>query len=670
MAKPRRHDPTTIDVRAESFSIIEAAAGEGQPKIPRFDMLAYTGGPLRLGNFTNPVVADLAGMKIPSQSRPVRLQHDANMGVGHTDMIANDGRCLKASGIVSRSTPAAADVVASGLNGFPWQASMGCSIEAKEYLAPGATAFVNGQTISGPCIIARQTTLRELTICDAGADDQTSVNIAASAAQTTKEFIMDPNFQEWLQAKGFNPDLLADVGVSTLEAAWEAEIKAAQVETPDPKTIQATSPVADIRAESAAESLRISAVRKACGGKHGEIEAKAIAEGWDETKTELAVIRAERPKAPAGHVANHSLDGTVIEAAIRLGTAEQQSIIEAAYKPEILDRAYPLRGIGLRGLIQACCAMDGREAPAAWAQEGEVIRAAFSTASLPGILSAAMNKTLLSAYQAVPSTAKRIAQKLTANDFKTHTGYRLTGDAMMKEVGANGELKHGTLGEQSFTYSVKTHGRIYGITRQMLKNDDLGALMGIPRMLGRGAALALEDCFWTLVLANTGNFFHGNNKNLSTGSALASAGLGKAVQKLRDQTDPDGNPVLLSPKFVVCPTALEETAWELFKSTNIAVSGTTDAVRANANIYAGLYEPVVTPYLGNSTYAGYSATSWYLFADPQDIAAFGLAYLDGNEQPTIQDAPQDPDVLGQGWRGFFDFGVCQLDPRGAVKATA
>jgi hypothetical protein len=277
MAKPRRHDPTTIDVRAESFSIIEAAAGEGQPKIPRFDMLAYTGGPLRLGNFTNPVVADLAGMKIPSQSRPVRLQHDANMGVGHTDMIANDGRCLKASGIVSRSTPAAADVVASGLNGFPWQASMGCSIEAKEYLAPGATAFVNGQTISGPCIIARQTTLRELTICDAGADDQTSVNIAASAAQTTKEFIMDPNFQEWLQAKGFNPDLLADVGVSTLEAAWEAEIKAAQVETPDPKTIQATSPVADIRAESAAESLRISAVRKACGGKHGEIEAKAIA---------------------------------------------------------------------------------------------------------------------------------------------------------------------------------------------------------------------------------------------------------------------------------------------------------------------------------------------------------------------------------------------------------
>jgi hypothetical protein len=63
-----------------------------------------------------------------------------------------------------------------------------------------------------------------------------------------------------------------------------------------------------------------------------------------------------------------------------------------------------------------------------------------------------------------------------------------------------------------------------------------------------------------------------------------------------------------------------------------------------------------------------SHTAWYLFGDPADIAAFGIAYLDGNEQPTVEAAPQCPDVLGEGWRGYFDFGVCQLDPRGGVKS--
>ena len=98
------------------------------------------------------------------------------------------------------------------------------------------------------------------------------------------------------------------------------------------------------------------------------------------------------------------------------------------------------------------------------------------------------------------------------------------------------------------------------------------------------------------------------------------------------------------------------------------IAGSTDRLQATQNIYAGLYQPCVTPYLNNSGITGYSTTGWYLFGEPGDVAAFGIAYLDGNEFPTIQDAPQNPDVLGIGWRVFFDFGVCQLDPRGAVMS--
>jgi hypothetical protein len=51
------------------------------------------------------------------------------------------------------------------------------------------------------------------------------------------------------------------------------------------------------------------------------------------------------------------------------------------------------------------------------------------------------------------------------------------------------------------------------------------------------------------------------------------------------------------------------------------------------------------------------------------VAAFGIAYLNGSEVPVIEDAPLPGNVLGIGWRGYLDFGVCQVDSNGGVKST-
>ena len=59
----------------------------------------------------------------------------------------------------------------------------------------------------------------------------------------------------------------------------------------------------DIRAEAAAETERITAIRRACDGEYDEIEARAIREGWTEQQTELAVLRASRPRGPYIHTA-------------------------------------------------------------------------------------------------------------------------------------------------------------------------------------------------------------------------------------------------------------------------------------------------------------------------------------------------------------------------------
>ncbi|MCC6679475.1 MAG: HK97 family phage prohead protease [Phycisphaeraceae bacterium] len=140
----------------------------------------YTGTPMRIAGWRYPVVVDLAGMSIPSQKRPIRFSHDPGSGVGHTDSIRIDSGTLVATGLISRDTPIAREVVVSSKNGFPWQASIGSSVDEYEFIKEGQTVSVNGQTFKGPLNVVRKATLGEISFVDLGADGQTSVRVAAA----------------------------------------------------------------------------------------------------------------------------------------------------------------------------------------------------------------------------------------------------------------------------------------------------------------------------------------------------------------------------------------------------------------------------------------------------------------------------------------------------------
>ena len=92
-----------------------AADGQSAP-LPRFKMVAYTGGAMRVAGWRAPVVIDLAGLAIPSQARPIRFGHDPLSGVGHTDAIRVEAGQLVATGVISRDTPAAAPAAAPASN--------------------------------------------------------------------------------------------------------------------------------------------------------------------------------------------------------------------------------------------------------------------------------------------------------------------------------------------------------------------------------------------------------------------------------------------------------------------------------------------------------------------------------------------------------------------------
>ncbi len=146
---------------------------------------------MRVAGWRYPVIIDLAGLSIPSQARPIRFGHDPLSGVGHTDAIRVEGGQLIATGIVSRDTPAAREVVVSSKNGFPWQASVGAGVDEFEFVKEGQKVTVNGTQYSGPVNVVRKSSLGEISFVDLGADGATSASVAAQASATSGDPDMD-----------------------------------------------------------------------------------------------------------------------------------------------------------------------------------------------------------------------------------------------------------------------------------------------------------------------------------------------------------------------------------------------------------------------------------------------------------------------------------------------
>jgi len=111
------------------------------------------------------------------------------------------------------------------------------------------------------------------------------------------------------------------------------------------------------------------------------------------------------------------------------------------------------------------------------------------------------------------------------------------------------------------------------------------------------------------------------------------------------------------------PTVLKSNAARLIGSANLLTNDDTGAM----NPYHNKLAVESSPYLSNTAISGYSVTAWYLFPNPNDIAAFEIVFLNGVDTPTVEQVDVASNVLGLAYRGYFDFGIAEQDPRGAVK---
>lgn len=671
-------------------------AAKGKPGPAKFTSVIYTGGPLRIAGYDLPVIVDLAGLQT-GNVLVANLDHDSTKRVGNFE-VTNDGQQLIANGTATAATAARDEVVNSARDGYRWQSSVEVEPVKLETLKRGDAAQVNGRTVSGPAYITRQGILKGFAFVTHGADDNTTVAIAAQTRARKMELDKFKDFME-VTFPSVNMELITAGELACFHANYHGRHTA---DDADLTAVQPMIAAAAPRDPVAAEQRRLRQIDAALAGDWGEqsdkvqeIKAQAVSGelSVDELLDELRPIRRELTMntIPKAHTVStgrrDDVSGRVIEAAMFNAVGLPDA--EKHYSDQELQLAHDKfrSGIGLQQFLILAATVNGyRPSPGARITQGnlrEVLQYAFppihagqgfSTLSVSGLLSNIANKSLLTGWMEGDMTWRMIAQVKPATDFKEHTSYRMLDDMEYEEVGAGGEIKHGTASDESYTRQIATYAKMAAITRTQIINDDLGAFDDMRNRIGRGALTKFNKVFWAAFLNNS-TFFSSGNSNVSTGSPASvlgtdGVGLQAAVLAFRKLQSADNKSIDGEPTTLLVPPELEFNARRLFQSTNIVATGDTDAEAVNANVYGGLYKPLIQRRLSDATFTGYSTTAWYLLRDPRIAAVVVASFLNGMESPTVDASDADFNTLGIQLRGYHDFGVDQtIDYLAGVRSA-
>jgi len=469
-------------------------------------------------------------------------------------------------------------------------------------------------------------------------------------------------------------------------------------------------------------------------GQSEDLIAHAIEKGWSPDKVELHALRQARPNSAGGphvHIPGEPiLNGAVFEAAVfdalpdfklfdkdfyahgddgrrRVSEREERRItaeLNARYTDQVRQAAHTrFRGrLGLQQLLTMLAANNGYRGPAtfndpgAWGEVAAYLNGTIradgpSTVNTPATLANVQNKFLLQGYMFTEQAYLEVCHVLPVKDLKPTKSVQLFGNFQFQPLSPSGTIQHATVGDNPYANQAALQARMLTLDLQYIINDDLSAFGQLPMMLGRGWGLRVNDLVWTKFLnpgydeGGSTNFFaaahtlgtQSGNSNLSSGagSTLTSDGI-KAAKLLFDkQVDPAGKPLGVDAEILLYPSELDVNAVELMNAQFIVMAGLASTAAAskqpNTNIWKGRFKPVMSRYLSNSAYTGYSTTAWYLLANPSVVPVIQLAALNGQMTPQIQTAGQDWqfNMLGISMRGWGGIGVSMQNFRGAVKSA-
>ena len=379
------------------------------------------------------------------------------------------------------------------------------------------------------------------------------------------------------------------------------------------------------------------------------------------------LVEADAPAARGSEPVAATARGTgAADAAYRDAMSEALLHRHNPGRAQLTDRAREFRGLTLLELARH--ALDRRGIATRGMSKMELATEALigrsglhSTSDFPLILANVANKTLRAAYDTTPRTFTAWARQAVITDFKPVARNQLGGAPDLLRVPESGEFTYGTIGESREVYALVTYGRIVGITRQTLINDDLDAFTRIPSAFGAAAADLESDLVYSIFSTNPnmadGNpLFHASHANLGTAGAISETTLAEAYRLFGNQRGLEGRQISVLPRYIITPPGVRSV--EARKN----VTATTPNAVAGVNAFANRLEPIEEARLIPAA----GPDPWFLAADPSRIDTVEFAYLEG-QQGVYTETRSGFEVDGIEIKARHDFAAKAIDWRGLFR---
>jgi hypothetical protein len=315
-------------------------------------------------------------------------------------------------------------------------------------------------------------------------------------------------------------------------------------------------------------------------------------------------------------------------------------------------------------------------------------REAMTRSDFPNLFGDILDRQLLARYQETPATWSRYIARTTVPDFRDVKRFAIDGaEGQLDAVAEKSEYPEATLSESQDTLAVAKYGRRVAFSWEAMINDDLDAFANTPDRLARAARRSEERFATELYVDSSGphaSLYDGDN-TVTSNPVLSIESLQTAMQLLSEQTDSDGEPIVVEAVHLVVPPALEVTAMNILNALQIEIAnqgGTSNQTMIAVNWMSGRVQVTVNPYIPIVASGSNGNTSWFLFADPgTSRPAAMMGFLRGNEGPALFRRASNAEMVGGGavmesyetdsidYKVRHIFGGSRLANTGGKKAT-
>lgn len=363
----------------------------------------------------------------------------------------------------------------------------------------------------------------------------------------------------------------------------------------------------------------------------------------DASNKVIDALADKRSGQDGGDIANHAPDARVVSDGVdRMKAGMTEALLAKAGHSE--GKRNEFSSMSLREMARHT--LEARGLSMQFNSVQQMVGAAFvphmagglhSTSDFGSILADVANKSMLRAYQEAQENFEQFTKRGTLTDFKPVKRVGVGLFPGLDEVGEGAEFQYGTMGDFAESIVLATYGKLFSISRQAVINDDLGAFSEVPARMGRASKRTVAALVYGILNNNPSMsdgtaLFHADHANLAGSAGAPSeatidAGLtAMASQKPRGTTDEDAS-LNIQPRFLLAPYKHRSAVLAALMSEKTPdTTGNKSSQRYNTVYQAA--EPIFDNRI--------TGDKWFLAADPMAFDTIEVAYLDGVDEPFIE----------------------------------